>query len=149
MSLVKNYIHIVFSTYRRRDTIPEDDKRALLAYIHTFCKDKKVTLKRINAYRNHVHMLINLPPTMALADFVGKAKAMSSAAFKGNHKFPKFEGWSKGYGAFSISHWDISKIISYIANQEQHHSRETLDNELRRIAIENGEDIDEFFDQQW
>lgn len=72
-------------------------------------------------------------------------KACTSNAFKGSVAFPNFEGWSKGYGAFSVSHWDISKVAEYIANQEEHHRVESMADELRRIARECGVDIDEYF----
>jgi hypothetical protein len=34
----------------------------------------------------------------------------------------KFQ-WQDGYGAFSISYWDLEKIKTYIMNQAKHHQR--------------------------
>lgn len=127
--------------------MPEASKRLLLGYIFEFCKKKDVYLKRINTFCNHVHMLINLPPTLSLSDFMESLKASTSKAFRRSEAFPEFDGWAKGYGAFSVSHWDISKVAEYIANQEEHHRVESMEDELRRIAAECGVDIGEYFDR--
>lgn len=145
MSIVKNYVHIVFRTYASKCTLKEENKRVLLSYIFEVCKEKGVYLKRVNSYRNHVHMLINLPSTMALSDFMESLKCFSSKAFRRSESFPEFDGWAKGYGAFSVSHWDISKVSKYIANQAEHHRVESMDEELQRIAREAGVDINEYF----
>ena len=147
MSLVENYLHIIFRTYRSYPSIPEAHKRELFMYIMALCKEKKVYLKRINAFRDHVHMLINLPPTYSLADFMEKLKSHTSRTLQHSSNFPEFNGWNKGYGAFSISHWDIDKIAGYIASQESHHTRESADDEMKRLLRENGFEIDEYIDR--
>jgi hypothetical protein len=54
--------------------------------------------------------------------------------------------WSKGYAAFTYSYKDKDNLINYIKNQQTHHQKESSEDELRRIAKEQGIDnIDETF----
>ena len=41
--------------------------------------------------------------------------------------------WQDGYGAFSVNPAEIEKVISYIANQKQHHNKLSLQNEYRAM----------------
>jgi hypothetical protein len=51
--------------------------------------------------------------------------------------------WQAGYGAFSISPSHVEALKQYIANQEQHHRRETFQDEFRRLCKKYGVPIDE------
>jgi putative transposase len=58
-------------------------------------------------------------------------------------KFPKFEAWQEGYGAFTYSIREKDMIINYVKNQEEHHRRETFQDEFKRLLIEYGIEFDE------
>jgi len=51
--------------------------------------------------------------------------------------------WQNGYGAFSVSPSHMKALIDYIANQEEHHCRETFQEEFRRLCRKCGVEIDE------
>ena len=138
MSYTKNYQHIVFATKYRRTTIPEASKRIMLKFIHELCIRQGWYLVRINACRNHVHMLVDVPPTVLIPDMVKLIKVRTSQTFQRHAAFPDFEGWGKSYGAFSVSHFDRQTVIDYIAGQEAHHLAHTFDSELESLLIENG-----------
>ncbi len=146
MSYTKNYQHIVFATKFRCCALPETSKKIMLKFIHELCIREGWYLVRINAYLNHMHILLDLPATALLADVVKLIKVRTTQTFKHHPDFPTFEGWSKGYGAFSVSHFDRQTIIAYIANQETHHSSVSFDDELRNLLIENGITPDEYVD---
>lgn len=145
MSYYKNLQHIVFRTKYSKLTIPEEKKRLLLSFIYTFCQKSNVVLKRGNAYRNHVHLLLDLPLTLSIPDFIRALKSKTSAVFSHNSDFPDFEGWAKGYGCFSVSHFDSEKIINYIKNQEAHHQNRTFETEFLELLKENGITPNEYF----
>lgn len=146
MSYTKNYQHIVFATKYRHPTIPEESKRIMLKFIHELCKRQNWHLVRINAYLNHMHILMDVPPTVLIPDVVKLIKVRTTQTFKKHHNFPEFEGWGKSYGAFSVSHFNRQPIIDYIANQENHHSSETFDSELETLLLTNGITPDEYLD---
>lgn len=144
MSNICNFIHIVFRTYCSRETIPDENKRILLAYIYRMCQDNDVHLERVNAYRNHVHLLVNLPATISISDFVKRLKQASSLKFKGSDKFPYFEGWGKWFGCFSVSYYDKDKVANYIANQKVHHARRFFRDEYVALLHDYGMEENEF-----
>ena len=62
---------------------------------------------------------------------------------KASCKFPKFEAWQEGYGAFTYSIREKDMIINYIKNQKEHHKTETFYDEFKRLLIEYGIEFDE------
>jgi hypothetical protein len=62
---------------------------------------------------------------------------------KANGRFPEFEAWQEGYGAFTYSVREKDMIINYIKNQKEHHRKETFHDELKRLLIENEVEFDE------
>ena len=78
---------------------------------------------------DHVHILCDIPPKMAVADFVKILKSESSKFLKDCKDFPLWRGWSEGYGAFSVSASLRDRVCNYISNQKIHHSKVTFDDE--------------------
>lgn len=144
MSYNRNFQHIVFRTKRSELTIPEEQKRGLLSFLHEYCKKENVFLRRVNAYKNHVHMLVDIPVTLCIPDFVRGIKSRSSAAFIHNPNFPHFAGWAVGYGSFSVSYYEVEKIANYIQNQEIHHKTVSFEDEFLQLLQTNGVTPDEF-----
>ena len=91
----------------------------------------------------HIHILCDLHPSIALADFMRDMKTASSIWLKNSNKFPLFEGWSDGYAAITYSWNDKETIINYIKNQQEHHRMESFENELLRLLKEQGIEVDE------
>ena len=67
----------------------------------------------------------------------------SSIWLKSHGQFKNFEGWSEGYGSFTISHKDKDGIIEYIKNQKEHHKKLTFIEEYKKLLKEYGLDFDE------
>ena len=62
------------------------------------------TLFAINGIENHIHLLINLHPSVRLSDLVRDIKLSTSQWIKQNRDlFPQFAGWGKEYGAFTYA----------------------------------------------
>ena len=108
-----------------------------------FIKNKNCFLYRINGMEDHLHILCDLHPTIALADFMRDIKTSSSIWLKKSGKFPEFEGWADGYAALTYSWTDKEMIIDYIKNQQEHHKVESFEDELRRLLKEFGIEVDE------
>lgn len=138
MSYTSLYYHIVFRTYRSEPTIPHNKKRLIFAYILKICETNSWRLVRINACLNHVHILIELKASDNVAEVVKQIKGATSAAFKGDIHFPHFQGWNKGYGAFTVGWREVPIVKEYIINQETHHQTVCFDDELKKLMAEYG-----------
>ena len=93
---------------------------------------------RIGGMPDHLHILVDIPPTESIASIMQKVKRESSLAITVNRVLPRWNGWQEGYGCFSYSRHDIPKITAYIRNQKEHHRHTTFIDEYRTWLIENG-----------
>jgi putative transposase len=137
--------HLVFRTKESMKTIDQKHADQLYAYISGIIKHKNSHLYRINGIENHVHILTDIHPSIALADFMRDIKVSSSIWMKSGDLFPSFNGWSDGYGSFTSSFKDVGRLIEYIKNQQEHHQKKSYEEEYRCLLIESGVKIDERF----
>ena len=137
------FYHIVFSTKNRERTIISQNRELLLKYIWGIIKNKKSHLYRINVVEDHIHILTHIHPSIALSDFIKTIKVSSSAWIKENNVFQGFQHWQDGYGAFTCSINDKTKLIEYIIKQEEHHKRVSFLDEYRLLLEEAGIGFDE------
>ncbi|MCQ9636152.1 IS200/IS605 family transposase [Chryseobacterium sp. WG14] len=142
-SLVKNYVHIVFSTKYREDFIDEKIEKELHSYLAVLCKDFESQALKIGGTDDHIHILCKLSRKIALMKLVQEIKAHSSKWIKTKGK--KYENffWQDGYGAFSVGEKDISIVMNYIQNQRQHHQKQNFKNELIEILKKHKMEYDE------
>ena len=144
MSTYKQILYqIVFGTKYRNPTIAEAHSEELYKYIWGVIKNKKCKLYRINGVEDHIHILSDLHPSMALADYIKDIKIASNLWMDESGKFPDFIGWQVGYGAFTYSIEAKTNLINYIKNQKKHHKKETFYDEFKRLLIEHEIEFDE------
>lgn len=70
---------------------------------------------------DHVHVVVSIPPKIAVADCVKHLKGASAYAI--NHmdgSDGRFK-WQEGYGALSISEEALDTAMAYAARQKEHH----------------------------
>jgi putative transposase len=79
---------------------------------------------------DHVHLLVSLGKQSCSADLGRDIKSNSSGWI--HETFPNLRGfaWQAGYGAFSVSYFDIGDVKQYICSQQQHHRVRTFKEEF-------------------
>jgi putative transposase len=92
---------------------------------------------------DHVHILCRLSRTTTIADLIRDLKRASSGWIKREPAALADFDWQDGYGAFSISPSHVEGLKAYIRDQEQHHRRETFQDEFRRLMRKYGIEFDE------
>ncbi|HXF14630.1 MAG TPA: IS200/IS605 family transposase [Terriglobales bacterium] len=139
---VANFAHCIFSTKDRRNLISPDLQPQLYAYLIGTAKNLQITMVAVGGMPNHVHLLIAVPPAMALSVAIQKLKANSSR-WMGEQGL-SFE-WQKGYAAFSVSPSSVEVVTRYIRNQEQHHRVRTFEEEfialLKKCGLAYDKDV--------
>jgi REP element-mobilizing transposase RayT len=120
------YFHVVFAVKCRRNHIGKEWKDELFKYITGIHTNKKQKLIAINGVSNHIHILIGMKPDINLSNLVRDIKANSSK-FITEKKLVngKFE-WQEGFGAFTLGHSQLDRIVKYIQKQEKHHNSKTF-----------------------
>ena len=130
MSYVSSYHHCVFSTKERRPIITPALQERLWPFMGGIARQHKVAAIEIGGVQDHVHMLIALPATLAVAKAMQLIKGGSSKWVHDTFPEHRSFGWQTKYGAFSVSVSRLDKTIAYIKNQEVHHRRMTFQEEF-------------------
>ena len=125
--------HLVFRTKHSHPTINQDHANELYAYITGIIKNNHCHPYRINGVANHIHILTDLHPSIAPADFVREVKVSTSKWMKNSGLFPNFIGWSVGYGIFTCSYRSKDRLIEYIKSQQDHHRKKTFEEEYEEF----------------
>jgi len=142
-SLVKNLIHLVYSTKHREPWIPKEFKEDLYSYQAGIFKQWDSPAIIIGGVEDHVHALFSQLKNHALKKIVEEVK-------KGSSKWMKIDGprnkefyWQNGYAAFSVSQSNAHEVKEYIRNQEEHHRKMTFQEELRALLDRHQIEFDE------
>lgn len=121
-SQVENYLHIVWTTYRRHPFLTADMEPRVQGCIGGEVQRLGATLLAIGGIEDHVHLVILLPSNVCLSRLVQQAKGVSSklageiagplAGFK----------WQEGYHASSLSRPHCQTAIAYVGRQKERHA---------------------------
>jgi REP element-mobilizing transposase RayT len=131
-ALVFNPIHLVFSTKDRLKLIPKEKQPRTWGYLAGICHQLGIFEHEIGGMEDHVHMLIQLAPTIALSNAVLKIKAGSSKWM--GRRF----AWQRGYGGFGVSKSTLNAVIRYIRDQEEHHRKRSYKQEFIALLDKHG-----------
>lgn len=133
MSKVNALYHIVFCTKKRKMTIPLEYAEDLYRFIWKEISTTGSHLIRIGGIQNHLHLLIDLHPSVALAELMRNIKGRSSVWMQSDSRFPKFTGWAAEYFASTLSPEAKNAVINYIKEQRTHHLGMHLDKEVEEM----------------
>ncbi|PXA23484.1 IS200/IS605 family transposase [Proteus mirabilis] len=118
------HVHLVFVTKYRRKIFDQDAIEKLRCYFASVCADFNVELVEMDGERDHVHLLINYPPKLAISNLVNSLKGVSSRLLRRDRpdiaQCDYYKGvlWSPSYFAGSCGGAPISIIRQYIEQQE-------------------------------
>ena len=80
----------------------------------------------LNGTPDHVHVVLTVPSTVTIAELTKQIKGASSHFANEVYRTDMPFKWQGSYGAFTVSRWDVDRIVSYVQNQKQHHADATL-----------------------
>ena len=134
-SLSKIYVHLVFSTKGRTETIPKTHLAEVHAYVAEIFNNNGCPAIQVGGTANHIHILFLLGKTMDLSKIIRTVKSCTTRWIneKNNNPFHKFF-WQDGYGAFSVSNSHVDSVAKYIQGQEEHHRKVTFQDEFRKLC---------------
>ena len=147
MSYTNLIYHIIFRTRKSVEAIPIEHEDVLYRYIWGVVKEKGGVLYRVGGMPNHIHLCVQLPATLTVADFMRDLKT-SASKFLNTKKelFSEFDGWGKSYCALSCSYSSKESVVEYIKKQKRHHLSCAFQDDLQEILKENGVDYnDDYF----
>jgi REP element-mobilizing transposase RayT len=88
---------------------------------------------------DHIHLLVEVPPVLAISKAVALIKSNSSSWMK--ERRTDF-AWQKGYGAFSVSASNLDSVRNYVSNQAAHHKKINFEDEFIQLLKRHGIEFD-------
>ena len=115
--------HIVFAPKFRRKVFYGEKKREIGKILRTLCEWKGVKIVEAELCPDHIHMLVEIPPKIAVSSFVGYLKGKSTTMIfeqfpELKYKYRNREFWCKGYYVDTVGKYE-NAIKEYIRNQLQ------------------------------
>jgi REP-associated tyrosine transposase len=126
------HCHIVFSTKNRTSLITAELQPRLFEYIGGILRNHSSKLIAAGGMPDHVHLLVSLGRTVAVADALRVVKSNSSGWLHEEIGLKEFH-WQDGYGAFAVSYSNVDQVKAYLAKQADHHRRMTFQDEFREL----------------
>ncbi|MFM8222321.1 MAG: IS200/IS605 family transposase [Planctomycetaceae bacterium] len=143
-SLTRITVHLIFSTKKRALFLSE---RAIRSEMHSVlggsCNNLGCPPILVGGVEDHVHIACHLGRTHTVADLIKELKRESSRWAKERANSLRDFEWQSGYAAFSVSQSHVDALVEYIRDQEEHHRKESFQDELRRILEKNNLEWDE------
>ncbi len=136
-SYIKLYYHIVWSTKHRYQGINSD----IEAMLYDFIKSKIVAygckLHAIGGIEDHIHIVVEMSPSINIAEFIGKIKGSSSHYLNKEISITKDFKWQAGYAALTISENNLFSIVNYVKKQKQHHLENNLNASIEDFPLDD------------
>ncbi len=121
------YYHIVWSTKHRLPLIEAGWGEQFYGYMRGKATALECKMYAINGMEDHTHVVISIPPKLAVATVVGHLKGASSHHINENYTTNHSFAWQSEYGVFTFSEKSLSQVVKYVINQKKHHAEQSVD----------------------
>jgi REP element-mobilizing transposase RayT len=133
------YLHLVWATWDRLPLITEEIEPRLYAAIAAKCRELKCVPLAIGGTEDHVHLLVRLHTTVAVARLAQGVKGSSSHLVTHEIMPGEFFKWQGAYGAFTLRKEDVPAVEKYIERQKEHHAAGDLWEDWEQTMIPDEE----------
>ena len=130
------YLQAVFAVKYRQAVINKAWRAKLLSVVGNLINETGCKTIIVNGVEDHIHCFLGLKPVISISELMKTVKAKSSKWINDHQLTENRFEWQGGYGVFSYSHSHIDRVYKYIANQEEHHKKQTFKKEY--LALLDG-----------
>jgi putative transposase len=132
------WVHLIWGTLNRERLLNKRAAAEISRYLDQYASEQGMYMKVNFVNPDHVHVLIDLPTGLSIEKVVQLLKGSSSHWVNSKELITGKFAWSRGYGAFSVSHSNVDLVGRYIADQEEHHRVKTFADEVREFIERHG-----------
>ncbi len=120
------YLHLIWATWDRLPVLTQEIEERVYAAIAMKCRELACEPLTIGGVVDHVHLLVKLNPSVAVAALVKEVKGSSSHLVTHEIRPGDFFKWQGAYRAFTIRKSEVENLKAYIKNQKLHHTEGKL-----------------------
>ncbi|WP_436786412.1 IS200/IS605 family transposase [Yinghuangia sp. YIM S10712] len=119
----KLHAHLVFVTKYRHQVFADRHLKRCEEIMRSVCEDFETELVEFNGEADHVHLLVNFPPKVAVSKLVNSLKGVSSRRLRQEHPdlvrhcWRAQRLWAGSYFAGSVGGAPLSVVRQYIEQQ--------------------------------
>jgi len=118
-------VHAVGATADRSGVLPASRDDWLAGELRRAATELGAVVLAAGNTADHVHVVLQYPPRVAVATLVGRLKGASSRAAHVSGVMGYDDGWQGGYWAESVGVEHIEPLLEYVAHQRAHHASDT------------------------
>jgi putative transposase len=129
------YYHLVWATKYRVLIIDDEIADLINREFKAACNKYESIPHAFGFMPDHVHLVVSIPPKVAVSEYIGRVKAMSSLKInqlsetKDRARF----GWQTEYSAHSFAARSLDSVIAYVNNQAKRHAENNLWSDYERL----------------
>jgi len=110
------YYHIIWATKGRQPLLTGEVEETVHRMLWTKAIGLGARVYAVNGMPDHIHMLVSIPPSVSISEFVGKVKATASTRFnKADNDVCLY--WQRGYGVFSFDRKSLQSHVHYVGGK--------------------------------
>jgi len=125
MTYWRLHYHLIWATFERQPYITLEREKVFYGVLYGKANELDLKIHAAGNVDDHVHVVLSIPPKLAVADCLKHIKGASAYAI---NSMPNSDGqfrWQEGYGALSVGESSLNTIMAYVARQKEHHKDQT------------------------
>ena len=116
------FYHFVWGTRNREPLIAPEWENSLHNAIAAKATDLGAFVHAVGGIEDHVHLVVSVPPKIALSTFIGQVKGNSSHFVNHGLGVDIAFAWQAEYGVVSFGGKRLDVDVRYVKNQRKHHT---------------------------
>ena len=121
MTYWRLHYHIIWSTMDRQPILTTQLEKIFYGVIYGKAEELGLKIHAAGNMEDHVHIVVSIPPKIAVADCVRHLKGASAYAINHMDGSDSQFKWQAGYGALAVGERSLETVMEYAARQKEHH----------------------------
>lgn len=126
MTYWRLHYHLIWATFEREPSLTPEREKMFYGVLYNKGQELGLKIHAAGNVENHVHVVVSIPPKLAVAECVRQIKGASAFAINQMQSSDGKFRWQGGYGALTVGERSLSIVIDYAAKQKEHHRANKL-----------------------
>ena len=131
------FYHVIFATQQRASLLTPGRRTEACRLMSHKAQTMGCVAHAVHAQPDHVHLVLSIPPSMAVAFAIGQIKGSSSHALAASSPPETDFAWQRDYGVLSFGPRHLRDVMAYVNDQDRRHATQDLWPELERSSPED------------
>ena len=137
MTYWRLHYHLIWGTHEREPSITVEREKMFYGVLYNKGKELELKIHAAGNIEDHIHVVVSIPPKLAVADCVRHFKGASAYAINHMAGSPAKFKWQGGYGALTVGERSLNTVMEYAVRQKEHHRENKLIAVYERIEEED------------